>query len=234
MSPGGLSALLTTKGWELLSALPPYDQASSMALNTALRDQGYDAELVSAALTQSRLRARATAKFGEFAQGMLFTADGLEQATRLDVAARHATRFAAAGVTRVADLGCGIGGDSMGIAGLDVPVLAVDRDELTAAVATVNLRHFPHATVHHEDLKNVDLAGEGVDALWLDPARRTTTGRRVVDPHQAEPAWPAVAARGAAAALQKGHRAARWNTRPAFLQSGRLRQGAEMREIPWD
>ena len=44
---------------------------------------------------------------------MLFTAEGLEQATRLPVAARHADRFAAAGVERVVDLGCGIGVDAM-------------------------------------------------------------------------------------------------------------------------
>ena len=53
---------------------------------------------------------------------MLFTADGLEQATRLEVAAQHAQRFRAAGVRHVLDLGCGIGADAMAFAGLDLQV----------------------------------------------------------------------------------------------------------------
>lgn len=185
MDNAGLSALLTPQGWALLEALPPYDEATALSLGQRLRDDGFDPALVSAALTQSRLRARARTKFGPFADGMLFTPDGLEQATRLDVAARHAQRFTAAGITSVADLGCGIGGDSMALAGLDVEVLAVERDEATASVATVNLRHWPHATVRHADATTTDLAG--VQGAFLDPARRTASGRRVLDPRQAQP-----------------------------------------------
>ena len=77
---------------------------------------------------------------------MIFTPDGLEQATRLEVAAQHAQRFRAAGVRHVLDLGCGIGADAMALAGLDLQVTAVDADELTAAIAGVNLRHWPGAT----------------------------------------------------------------------------------------
>jgi hypothetical protein len=181
----GLSALLTPQGWALLEALPPYDEQRALALGQRLRDDGVEPALVAAALTQSRLRARARAKFGPFADGMLFTAEGLEQATRLEVAARHAQRFTSAGVRRVADLGCGIGGDAMALAGLDVEVLAVERDETTASVATVNLRHWPQAVVRHEDAMSTDLAGVG--GAFLDPARRTASGRRVLDPRQAQP-----------------------------------------------
>jgi hypothetical protein len=191
----GLSALLTPAGWALLEALPPYREDAAMGLAERLRGDGLDPALVAAALTQSRLRARAHAKFGPFADGMLFTADGLEQATRLEVAARHAQRFAAAGVERVADLGCGIGGDAMALAGLDRAVLAVERDELTAAVATVNLRHWPEAEVRCEDATATDLAG--VDGAFLDPARRTASGRRVLDPRQATPPWDFVLATAA-------------------------------------
>ncbi|GAB2684653.1 class I SAM-dependent methyltransferase [Thalassiella azotivora] len=185
MDATGLSALLTPEGWALLEALPPYEEQQAMALGQRLRDDGLDPALVAAALTQSRLRARGRAKFGPFADGMLFTAEGLEQATRLEVAARHAQRFTAAGVQRVADLGCGIGGDAMALAGLDVEVLAVERDEATASVATVNLRHWPHAAVRHEDATTTDL--DGVGGAFLDPARRTSSGRRVLDPRQAQP-----------------------------------------------
>jgi THUMP domain-like len=181
----GISALLTEQGWALLESLPPYDEAEAMALGERLRAAGHPAALVAAALTQSRLRAAARAKFGPFAAGMLFTPAGLEQATRLPVAARHAQRFASAGVQRVADLGCGIGSDSMALATFDREVLAVERDELTAAVATMNLRHWPEATVRCEDATATDLAGFG--GAFVDPARRTTSGKRLLDPREGSP-----------------------------------------------
>ena len=61
-----------------------------MALTEQLQRSGHPPTLVAAALTQSRLRAAAQSKFGPFASSMLFTPTGLEQATRLPVAARHA------------------------------------------------------------------------------------------------------------------------------------------------
>ena len=117
MDAAGLSLLLSEQGWALLTALPPYDEARVMALSTRLQAEGLDPALVAAALTQSKLRARARAKFGDFADGMLFTSAGLEQATRLPVAAHHARRYLAAGLTTVADLTAGIGADAMALAG---------------------------------------------------------------------------------------------------------------------
>jgi hypothetical protein len=181
----GISALLTSDGWALLESMPEYDEHEAMALGERLRNQGHDPALVSAALTQARLRAQGRAKFGPFADAMLFTPEGLEQATRLPVAARHAQRFASAGITRVADLGCGIGADSMALAGLDREVLAVERDEVTAAVATVNLRHWPECTVRCEDATGTDLTG--IAGVYCDPARRTLTGRRLLDPRAGSP-----------------------------------------------
>lgn len=190
MELAAISPLLTAPGWELLASLPPYREEEAMATAQRLRDEGVDPGLAAAALTQSRLRTRARAKFGDFAASMLFTPEGLEQATRLEVAARHAARLAAAGSRHVADLGCGIGGDAMALAGLDVAVLAVERDPATAAAATVNLRHFPHARVRHEDLTTTPL--HGLDAVFCDPARRDAAGRRVLDPHRASPPWATV------------------------------------------
>jgi hypothetical protein len=178
-------ALLTDEGWTLLESLPAYHEADAMQLGEQLRGQGYPPVLVSAALTQARLRAAARTKFGPFADAMLFTPEGLEQATRLSVAAWHARRFAAGDIARVADLGCGIGADSMALATFDREVLAVERDELTAAVATINLRHWPDATVRCADATAADL--DAVDGAFLDPSRRTTGGRRVRDPQQASP-----------------------------------------------
>lgn len=185
MDLDGISALLTSEGWALLESLPPYDETDPMVLGEHLREAGHAPSLVAAALTQARLRAAGRAKFGPFADGMLFTPTGLEQATRFAVAARHARRFAAAGVERVADLGCGIGADSMALATFDREVLAVERDELTAAVATMNLRHWPEAVVRCEDATTTDLTGIG--GAFVDPARRTESGKRLLDPRHGSP-----------------------------------------------
>jgi hypothetical protein len=180
-----ISALLTEEGWALLESLPAYRESDAMALAERLRRDGHPPVLVSAALTQARLRTAARSKFGPFADVMLFTPAGLEQATRLSVAAWHARRYVAAGIERVADLGCGIGADSMALATFDREVLAVERDELTAAVATMNLRHWPEATVRCDDATTTDLSGVG--GAFVDPARRTASGRRVLDPRHGSP-----------------------------------------------
>ncbi|MCZ9881245.1 class I SAM-dependent methyltransferase [Arthrobacter sp. B2a2-09] len=183
-----IAPLLTTEGWELLASLGPYRDDEAFALNARLRKDGHSPALVAAVLTQSRLRTRAEAKFGEFARQMLFTQAGLEQATRLNVAARHAERFAKAGTQHVADLGCGLGADSMAMASMDIKVTAVELDETTAACATINLMPFPHASVVHSDATLVPL--DGVDGVWLDPARRTTSSsgtKRIWDPEAFSP-----------------------------------------------
>ncbi|WP_311478597.1 class I SAM-dependent methyltransferase [uncultured Gulosibacter sp.] len=137
---------------------------------SALRRAGATPRQSAVIMTQLKLRRQAHVKFGEFAQRMLFTRDGLAQATRLEVAAHHANRFRHAGCVRVADLGCGIGADSMALAGLGFELLAVDADEVTAAIATHNLALFPNATVAHARAEDVDLTG--FDGVFLDPARR--------------------------------------------------------------
>ncbi len=202
MDLASISLLVGGEGWGLLQSLPPYDAAGELALQTRLREAGFAPELVSAALTQSRLRARATDKLGEFASEMLFTPDGLEQATRLEVAAHHASRYLEAGVSTVHDLGCGIGADSMGFAGLDLAVRAVESDDVTAVVAGVNLRHWPDASVVHGRVEDVALpTGSALreSGLWLDPARRTRgpadaqgRSRRVFSLEAISPSWTQV------------------------------------------
>ena len=192
MDAAAVTHLLSPQGWALLGALPPYDESRTLAISERLRREGLDPDLVAAALTQSRLRAKAHDKFGAFADGMLFTQAGLEQATRLEVAARHAQRYVAAGITHVADLTCGIGADAMAFAGMGLRVLAIDADEVTAALATVNLRHFPESEVRHADSLTVDLTG--IDGAYADPARRTTSGGRVHDPAAYSPPLDAVLA----------------------------------------
>lgn len=173
METAELRALLTPEGLRLLDETPPIESTDDAARAVSrLRAAGHPPDLVAAVVTQARLRVKARAKFGEFAGRMLFTRAGLEQATRLSIAARHAVRFRDAGLGTVADLGCGIGGDALGLAALGVRVRAVDADEVTAGIAAYNLAPFaPDVTVQHARAEDVNLAG--VDGVWLDPARRT-------------------------------------------------------------
>lgn len=172
-----LTALLTAEGLRLLDEVANEVATASGTAQpdvaqqvSRMRAAGHSPELVAAVVGQARLRVKARAKFGEFADHMLFTPAGLEQATRLSVAALHAARFRGAGLMRVADLGSGIGGDALGFSGAGLDVLAVDADEVTAALVSYNLAPFG-ASVRHARAEDVDLSG--VDAVWLDPARRT-------------------------------------------------------------
>lgn len=183
METSELLQVLSPEGLRLLDALPTYGTKNDLLRTVAeLRAAGHSPELVAAVLTQSKLRTKGAAKFGPFASRMLFTEAGLEQATRLSVAALHAGRFQQAGIRHVTDLGCGIGADSLAIAALDIEVTAVERDEVTAAIAAYNLAPWSTATVVNADAQAHDIVDGGV---FLDPARRTSghsNTSRLVDP----------------------------------------------------
>ena len=179
-----LRALLTSDGLELLDATGPVDSTAEVARAVSRqRAAGHSPDLVSAVVGHAHLRSKAATKFGPFAARMLFTRAGLEQATRLGVAARHAQRIRQSGFTRVADLGCGIGGDALAFAGAGLEVHAVDADEVTSAIAAYNLAPFgDSATVRHETAEEAFSSLQDADAVWMDPARRTsghTETRRV-------------------------------------------------------
>lgn len=171
-----LRALLTPDGLGLLDSLGPIDSVAQVARTVSrLRAAGYSPDLVSAVVGQARLRSQAVAKFGDFAARMLFTRAGLEQATRLGVAARHAQRMRRAGITRVADLGCGIGGDALAFAGAGIDVVGVDADDVTAAIAAYNLAPFGEAAeIRHGSAQDHVPAAAVDQAIWMDPARRTS------------------------------------------------------------
>ncbi|MGW4909528.1 class I SAM-dependent methyltransferase [Streptomyces sp. NPDC004270] len=195
-----LAPLLSPEGRALLAEVRGTAPADELAVATRLRRE-HPAELVSAALTQARLRQRAAAKFGEAdADRMFFTPNGVEQSTRASVAAYRAQRLTALGVTSVADLCCGIGGDAIALARAGIRVLAVDRDPVTAAAARANADALGLAgliEVLEADVTEVDTAG--YDAVFVDPARRGGRGR-IFDPEAYSPplSWAIEAARGAA------------------------------------
>ena len=184
-----LLELLSPEGLRLLDSLPAWRSTDDVvATVSALRAAGHPPGLVAAVLSQSKLRTKAEAKFGPFASRMLFTQAGLEQATRLRVAALHAGRFQAAGLTLIADLGSGIGGDAMAMAALDLAVTAYEVDEVTAAIASYNLAPWPQAGVELADAADVDLSV--FEGVYLDPARRTAghgNTSRITDPNEYSP-----------------------------------------------
>jgi len=93
---------------------------------------------VAAAWGQVLLRRLAGRKFSR-ADEMLFDRVALEQATDEIVAAHKARRFA--GLGRVADLCCGIGGDSLALAAV-APVVAVDWSPMRTFMAEHNARAY--------------------------------------------------------------------------------------------
>jgi SAM-dependent methyltransferase len=164
-------SLISPQGQALLAEVGEIDSKADMVkVVSKLRGKGHSAELVATVLTQVKLRRRAKAKFGEFAPTMFFTEEGLEQASRLKVAAIHAGRFRNHGLKRIADLGCGIGAESLAIASLDMEVTAFEIDEVTAALATYNLASFENVKVEQADVTTINL--DNFDGLFIDPARR--------------------------------------------------------------
>lgn len=184
-------ALLAPDGRRLLAGLPPYDPDGALALGSALRRAGVADAVASAALTQARLRSRARPRLGDLADRLFLTDDGLQQATRPAVAARHASRYA--GTTGpVLDLCCGVGLDLLALATAGHRVTGVDRDALTVEVARANVGALglsERADVRCADVTEVDLSGAG--AVFVDPARRSGRGR-TFDPRSYSPPFDVV------------------------------------------
>ncbi|GAB2556096.1 THUMP-like domain-containing protein [Leucobacter ruminantium] len=191
-APPGWEALLSSNGAETL-ATAERELASgsdSIRVGAELRTAGVDSDLIAAVLTQAELRRRAAAKFGPLAELLLFTPAGLEQATRAPIAALHAARFAEAGCRSVADLGCGIGAESLALASAGIRPHAVELDPFTARIAEHNLAAVgSEAPVTVGDAERMPLPAE-VDGVFLDPARRTAghrDTRRVASPDDYSP-----------------------------------------------
>jgi hypothetical protein len=192
VDPAAFPELLTPQGktaLALAAALAP-TEAAFLACYDKLR-KDFPPPLAKAALETVLLRTRARAKFTA-ADRMFFTREALEQASGEVVARHRAARFAPSG--EVADLCCGIGGDTVALAVAGVTVHAVERDPLHAAMVRANAAAVGLAdrvTVHEGDALAVPLPT--VRAAFADPMRRAG-GRRHLDPEDYSP--PLSALRG--------------------------------------
>lgn len=172
-SPAGQAAL------QAAGELAP-SEAGFLACLTRLRKH-MDAPLAKAALETVILRGRARGKFAR-AEHMYFTREALEQSSGEAIAVHRAGRYQS--YARVADLGCGLGGDALGLSGVSAVTL-VDRDPLRLALAEANLAVYERtAAAVCADLT----AGPppAAEALWFDPARRSA-GRRQFSVRAYEP-----------------------------------------------
>jgi len=181
---GRFELLRSPLGKELLDWLAEQEVTPDTVLRigSQLR-RSYPADLVADALTQHELRLRARAKFSRAMQ-MFFTRPGLEVASSEVVARHHAARYAA--FDAVSDLCCGIGGDTLALAGNGRSVDAVDRDPLHLRIAEANAGVYgvdSGVTVTASDVRDIDLAG--VAGVFIDPARRS--GGRRLRPGESEP-----------------------------------------------
>lgn len=147
---------------------------SSLQRQTALRER-YDAALVRGALLMHELRLRAREKFS-LADQMWFDRTGLEQATAELVARHKAKRFGSL-AAEVSDLCCGIGSDSIALAGQGHHVLSVDlspsaclRTRLNAAVYGVSERI-------ETRVANVEQTPLPSTLVHIDPDRRAGRSR---------------------------------------------------------
>ena len=188
----------------LLAALPGGDPLARIEAVRRARPDA-DPALVAAVATQERLRERARGRLGSWADTLILSDAGLQQATRADVAryrARSLRERLGEARGRVADLGCGLGIDALALAETGFEVVAVELDDWTAEAAAINAEASRgRVHVHHGDAMGFDLSG--CVAAFCDPARRDpqgpanregTRGRRESNPEKWSPPWSWVVA----------------------------------------
>jgi len=139
-----------------------------------------------AALSLVELRRRGMEKFSS-AQEMFFDRDGLEMATREEVARYRAWRMREC--ERIADLCCGIGGDLLSLAQV-AEVVAVDTDRRRLEMARHNCRIYGVERVRFAaaDVQSLRL---DLDAIFIDPARRDGKHRRRGEDYSPPLSWVA-------------------------------------------
>ena len=159
------------------------EKNNELSLITEYRKAGVDPELLRFAINQAALKKRGTQKFGELAADLLFTEAGLEQATRLEVAAWHARKFAAAGITSITDLGAGIGADSIAFCQAGLITTAVENHPEAFLALEQNLRKYPGCKALNQGVEETAIETQ---AVWLDPARRDQD-RKSLTPQRLQP-----------------------------------------------
>jgi len=171
VTPEELAWLKTPEGREVCAAMAAGEPADTPAAIQRWRLR-LKPEQVAVAWNQVLLRRAARAKFSR-ADEMLFDRIGLEQASDEVVATHKARRFAGCG--RIADLCCGIGGDTLALA-LKGDVVAVDWSASRVVMAEDNAAVYGGRAAGR--VGDVLLDRPEADAVHIDPDRRPSGPRR--------------------------------------------------------
>jgi hypothetical protein len=194
MEAHALAFLLTAAGQQLLRRLTAVPITPDTHLQTAmqLRREIDDPALVHALLETAVLRQKALSKFSR-AEQMYFTREALEQASGELIARYRSHRFGQCGsfgqigTGMIADLGCGIGGDSLALC-QQSPVIGIDQDEVRLRMATCNVAAYGgNGRFHPLQADLTQLHPLPVSAFFFDPARRDEFGRRLHSVHAYRP-----------------------------------------------
>lgn len=138
-----------------------------------------------AILETTVLRQRAKAKFSR-ADRMYFTRRGLEMSSAEAISYYRAERFKP--FARVVDMGCGIGGDALGLAASGARVSAIDINPAHAAMTQHNLTVYGFSMRTETQVGNLmAMPPQRSDALFFDPARRDIRGKRIHSVHDYQP-----------------------------------------------
>ena len=168
--------LTSAAGRDALQAFAAADISSRNTLPLLLQmRKSLTPERAAAVLTTLRLRHKARAKFPRHAQEMLFTEAGLQQASDPQI---RAYRSRTAGADSLLDVCCGIGSDAIAFAQRGANILGIDHDPVALAIA----RHNAAVIDAHVDFRLGDARDSlpsGYAAIFFDPARRDSDGRRI-------------------------------------------------------
>jgi SAM-dependent methyltransferase len=179
--------LLSEEGQRVLAitAETPINDGNHLQVASRLRKE-IDPHLAQAVIETVWLRQRAADKFSR-AEKMYFTRTALEQSSSETISTYRARRFFEGGFKRIADLGCGIGGDSLALAAHG-EVTGIDMDRMRLSMANENVRAYGNRERFlplQADLEQMPPAA--ADAFFFDPARRDEHGKRLKSVHVYRP-----------------------------------------------
>lgn len=177
VSPPGRTLLeLTTE----LARASDFDLPAT-ALRLKKLDLEHPTETVNTALDIVAARHKAAPRLGPKAAELLMTTRSVEQASRPEIAARHASRFR--DVPRLLEVGTGAGFDTAALAGAATSVVSLEPDPVLADMARHNLttRGIANVTVITTSLEEYLTRSDRTpfDAVFADPSRRDEAGGRI-------------------------------------------------------
>jgi SAM-dependent methyltransferase len=179
--------ILTPSGQEVLqAALARQPREAAFLSHFQSLSRSYPRDLARACLEIAILRIEGEKKFPTAAL-MYFTRTALEQASGYPISRYRARRYQ--GFDRIYDLGCSIGGDTLGLAEAAYTIgMDCDHLRLMMAQANINALNLDASTIQADLTSDLpfDLSQPTATGLFFDPARRASH-RRIFSVNDYEP-----------------------------------------------